>query len=402
MSDFDQALTLSGLLPEKDIERLCSSLGMLLDSPVALLDERGAVLGGAHGLPAGSRLDLALELEPIGYLQAPAANPVAQGAAVSLVRQLLLARARYLMASSVHLAATQADYDELQRQNTALRESEAKYKALSAELEARVAAQLKVLDERQRQLYQAERLASVGQLAAGVAHEINNPIGFVRSNLSTAQKYLARIESLAGAVKALPGGEAAWAGADMAYTLEDFADLLKDSISGVDRVARIVTDLKGFSNVDKPQEEIKDVNELLAGACNIIEPRLADGAHLRRDFQPTPPLLCLPGHLSQAFLAVLGNAVLAIADKGPEGEVLASIGQDHGRIVTRIADNGIGIDPGVQARIFDPFFTTRPVGQGTGLGLTVARDIVRVHGGEIEIDSTPGVGTTVLITLPVD
>lgn len=400
MNDFDQELALSALLPTKEVERLCSSLAMLLDSPVALLDLHGDVLGGDRGLPAATRIALVLELEPIGYLLAPRADAVACGAAASLIRQVLVARARYLMASGLHIASTQADYEELQRQNSALKESEAKYKDLAAELEARVAAQIKVIDERQRQLYQAERLASVGQLAAGVAHEINNPIGFIRSNLSTARKYLEKLAGLAAPVKALPGGTAAWETADMDFTLDDFTDLVQDSIAGVDRVARIVDDLKGFSNVDKPQEGFVDINELLTGACNMAEKRLVPGATLVRDLGPLIAFLCLPGQLSQAFLAVLNNAVQAIADKGPAGEVRVSSRAEGQQSVIRIQDNGNGIDPVSLPRIFDPFFTTRPVGQGTGLGLTVARDILRIHNGEIVVDSTPARGTTVTLSLP--
>lgn len=400
MSDFDRELSLSALLPAKEVERLCSSLAMLLHSPVALEDLRGEVLGGDRDLPTDSRIDLVLELEPIGYLLAPRADPVARGAAASLIRQMLVARARYLMASGLHIASTQADYEELQRQNAALKESEAKYKGLAAQLEARVAAQVKVIDERQRQLYQAERLASVGQLAAGVAHEINNPIGFVRSNLSTAQKYLEKLAGLGAPVKALAGGAAVWKAADMDFTLDDFADLLRDSIDGTDRVARIVSDLKGFSNIDGPQEGFVDLNELLTGACNIAEKRLLPGAVLIRDLGPPKAFLCLPGQLSQAFLAVLGNAVQAIADKGAAGELRVSSRFDGQQTVIRIQDNGNGIEPASLPRVFDPFFTTRPVGQGTGLGLTVARDILRVHNGEIVVDSTPGRGTTVTLSLP--
>jgi two-component system, NtrC family, sensor kinase len=400
MNSFDQELSLAALLPPKEAERLCSSLGILLEAEVALQCLQGEVLGGALGLSTESRIELVLELEPIGYLLAPQAKPVARAAAAGLIRQLLIARARYLMASGLHMASTQADYEELQRQNTALKESEAKFKALSEELEVRVAAQIEIIDQRQRQLYQAERLASVGQLAAGVAHEINNPIGFVHSNLSTAQKYLANFCALATPVKTLPGGDAVWAAADMDFTLEDFADLLQDSIGGVDRVARIVSDLKGFSNVDKPEEEVVDVNELLTVACNMAEKRLLPGAVLIRDFEPSKPLMCLPGHLSQAFLAVLSNAVLAIENKGGAGEIRVMSRFVGRQIVIQIRDNGVGIEKDLIHRVFDPFYTTRPVGQGTGLGLTVACDIVRVHGGEIELDSTSGQGTTVTLNLP--
>lgn len=402
---FDRELSLAELLPPKEAERLASSLGMLLDSPVAMLDLRGDVLAGAHGIAADAeRVELVLELEPVGYLLAPQARPVARGAAAALVRQLLVARARYAMASGAHLAIVQADYEELQRQNAALKLSEANYKALSEALEARVAEQVKVIDERQRQLYQAERLASLGQLAAGVAHEINNPIGFVRSNLGTAEKYLGKLLAVGEALKTLPGGEAVRTAADLDFLLEDFADLLKDSVGGVDRVARIVTDLKGFSNVDRPQEEMMDLSAILASACNMIEPKLPAGVRLLRDLHPLPPTLCLPGHLSQALLGMLNNARQAIEDQNATsaagGEIRVSSRLVNQQSVLVIEDTGIGIPAANLAHVYDPFFTTRPVGQGTGLGLTVARDIVQVHGGQIEIDSTPGQGTRISVSIP--
>ncbi|HET6718469.1 MAG TPA: ATP-binding protein [Rhodocyclaceae bacterium] len=399
---FDVELSLRELLPAKEADRLVASLGMLLDSPVALLDLRGDVLAGAQGLPAGAaeRTELVLELEPVGYLLAPRAGPVQRGAAAALVRQLLVARARYKMATGVHIASVQADYEELQRQNAALKLSEANYKALSESLEATVAAQVKIIDERQRQLYQAERLASIGQLAAGVAHEINNPIGFVRSNLSTAEKYLGQIATLGEGLRKLPGGEELRAAADLDFLLDDFADLLRDSLGGVDRVAKIVADLKGFSSVDRPQEEIMDLNEILASVCNLVEPKLPPGVMLRRALNPLPRTMCLPGHLSQALLAIVDNAVQAAATRLDGGEVKVSSHAVNDQSVLVVEDNGNGIEAAALARVFDPFYTTRPVGQGTGLGLTVARDIVQVHGGQIELDSTPGQGTRVSVMIP--
>ena len=402
---FDRELSLAELLPAKEADRLASSLGILLNTPVALLDLRGDVLAGAYGLSKeAGRVELILELEPVGYLLAPQSHPVALNAAAALVRQLLVARARYQMASGAHIAIVQADYEELQRQNAALKVSEANYKGLSEVLEARVAEQVKLIDERQRQLYQAERLASLGQLAAGVAHEINNPIGFVRSNLGTAEKYLARLASLGDAIKALPGSKEIVDKADLDFLFEDFADLLKDSIVGVDRVARIVTDLKGFSNVDRPQEEVMDLNEILSSACNMIEPKLPVGVRLMRDLHPLPLTLCLPGHLSQALLAILNNARQAIeapaVTGSGRGEIRVSSYVAQNQSVLVIEDSGVGIEASNLSHVYDPFFTTRPVGQGTGLGLTVARDIVQVHGGTIELTSKPGQGTRVSVSLP--
>ena len=378
LGSFDHDRSLAALLPPTKSASLCAALSVLLASPVALQDLAGTVIAGTGDLPAEDRAELLLECEPIGYLQAPQASPAARNAAAGLIGQLLRA----------------------QKQDDALAESAAAYKQLAEEFDGRVAAQVKLLDERQRQSYQAERLASVGALAAGVAHEINNPISFVRSNLRTAESYLGKLQDFAAAVQALPGGEAVIAAADLAFTLEDFSELLRDSVGGVDRVARIVSDLRGFSNVDMPQEDVVDVNQLLASACKMAEKGLPSGATLVCELGALKPLLCLPGHLAQAFLAILNNAVQAIEGKGADGEVRVCSRFDGRQTLIEVRDNGVGIDQDALGRVFDPFYTTRPVGKGTGLGLTVTRDIVRAHGGEIEFDSIPAVGTTVTVSLP--
>ncbi|WP_291994473.1 ATP-binding protein [Candidatus Accumulibacter sp. ACC003] len=377
--------------------KLCASLSVLLDSPVALQDLAGTVIGGARDLPADARVELRLETELIGYLQAPQAAAAACQAASKLIAQLLR-RAPHGLAAAADSADTPVPAETLPRHSGEL--AEAKYQELCAEMDDRVAAQVKLLDERQRQSYQAERLASVGELAAGVAHEINNPISFVRSNLRTADSYLGKFHDLVAAVKTLPGGETLVAAADLDFILEDFSDLLRDSVGGVDRVARIVSDLKGFSNIDKPEEDVVDVNQLLGSACKMAEKKLLPGARLVCELRPLKPLLCLPGHLAQAFLAILTNAVQAIEGKGASGELRVESRFDGQQVLIVVSDNGVGIERDSLPRVFDPFYTTRPVGKGTGLGLTVTRDIVRAHGGEIEFDSVPEIGTTVTVRLP--
>lgn len=400
MLHFDRELVLADLLPPQEAERLCSSVGVLLGVPVALLDATSSVVAGSLDLADDTRAEIVLELEPIGYLAAPGAAVVAKGATASLIRQILLARGRYLMASRVHAAATQADYEELQRQNEALRTSESQLKALAAELEERVAEQVEIIDQRQRQLYEAEHMAAVGQLAAGVAHEINNPIGFVRSNLGTARNYLAQIGALAHKVRAQPGGAELLQAADIDFMLADFDELLSDSIAGADRVARIVADLKGFSSIDKPEETFADINQIIDSACHLVEPRLVAGGRLIRNFGLPVTLLCLPGHLAQVMLALLDNAVLAIIDRGDKGEIRVRTGRENDQLLIEVRDNGPGIPDEILKRVFEPFFTTRPVGKGTGLGLTVALDIVKHHGGTLTLKSLVGVGTVATLTLP--
>lgn len=398
LAAFDREFGLAELLSGIPREKLQKALVLLLGGPFRLVDVNGVALIGAAAPAAGAkRAPLALELEPIGYLESAGADETRLQSGVMMVELMLRGVARYKMASGLHLEAVQADFEKLSRKHAALEESEARYKALSEQLEQRVREQVSIIEDTSRQLYQAEKLASVGRLAAGVAHEINNPIGFVRSNLSTSLSYAAKFASLGEAVES---GQAAqrWKELDLDFVLEDFAELLKESIAGIDRVARIVADLKGFSNVDRGEEEMADLNDSLRQACSVIEGQLPGGVTLVRELGEIPRVLCLPGYLNQAFLNLLENAVQAVAGGG---EVKVRSRQEGGEILIQISDNGCGIPDDVLPRIFEPFFTTRDVGQGTGLGLAVVRDIVQVHGGRIEVESHEGAGTSFTIHLPV-
>jgi signal transduction histidine kinase len=313
------------------------------------------------------------------------------------LRDILLARYRLLMASRLHVESIAADYADLLEQHAALQASEARYKELSAELEQRVAAQVKLLDERQRQLYQAENLASLGRLAAGVAHEINNPIGFVRSNLSSFAIYLQKFAALK---ERLNDAAAAWQALEIDYLLKDGADLVTESIGGIDRVARIVGDLKGFSNVDRAEEEVVDLNENLRQVVSVLQGQIPAGVSIDAEYGQLPRLLCLPGHLNQVFVNIVRNGVQAIGDSNRPGVITIRTQAVDGGIEVSVGDSGVGMTPEQRERAFDPFYTTRDVGKGTGLGLTVARDIVQAHGGRLAIDSRFGFGTTVTLFLP--
>ena len=399
---FDRERGLADWLKGIDLPRLEAALARLAGGAVRLLDADGKpVLGAAKGGAGAARLPLRLDLETAGYLEAAGVEPGALAAMVALVELLLDSTMRYRMAADLHEEAVREDYAALQQKHAALEVSEARYRKLTEELEQRVREQVKTIDAAQRQLYQVEKLASVGQLAAGVAHEINNPIGFIRSNLNTARSYAKKIASLKPAVAAGDAAQTAalWQQLDMDFLLDDFVALLDDSIVGADRVARIVTDLKGFSNVDRQEEAVIDLNDNLEAACKVVATRLPAGVTIEQDLHPLPPFLCLPGHLNQVFLNLLLNAAQAVP-AGTGRVVVRSAAADE-EIVIEVGDNGCGIAPENLARVFDPFFTTRAVGQGTGLGLTVSRDIVLVHNGSIDIQSRPGAGTTVTIRLPV-
>jgi signal transduction histidine kinase len=320
-------------------------------------------------------------------------------AAAWLIKEVLRSRLRYRMASELHDEVILSSFEQLKRDHAALEVSEASYKALSADLEMRVEAQVAILEQRQRQLYEAEKLASVGQLAAGIAHEINNPIGFVRSNLETFSVYLGKVAALGDT---LDQAKVSWKALGLDFVVEDGHELVAESIAGIDRVARIVKDLRGFSNIDRPDEEMVDLNDGLTSACAVVAGQLPAGVKLLKELSPLPPLMCLPGHLSQVWLNVLQNAVQAV---GRNGTIRVSSAVSSGisgeSICIKVTDDGQGISGEVLAHVFEPFFTTRDVGKGTGLGLTVARDIVGAHGGDIGIESTSEHGTTVTITLPI-
>jgi signal transduction histidine kinase len=255
------------------------------------------------------------------------------------------------------------------------------------------------IEDTRRQLYQAEKLSAVGQLAAGVAHEINNPLGFILSNLATARGYLRHFNRLAGLIGQSDAAALKdyWQAHGLDHALRDFTDLIEESAEGAGRMARIVADLKAFSSVDAAGEVMADLNAHLSTVAGMARTRLPAGAALTLDLAPLPRLRCHAGRLNQAFLNLLLNAAQAV---GADGEVRITSMETPAGIAITIRDNGAGIPAEVQARVFEPFFTTREVGAGTGLGLTVARDIVLAHGGSIALQSEPGRGTRAEIILP--
>ncbi len=399
---FDREYDLAELLGGAPLARLAPILADLLGGECRLVSASGQrLIGRAEPFAKPRRAPIRHDLEPLGFIESEQADEARLAAAAGMVGLLLHLSARYHMAAELHIETVQEDYAELQRKHAALQESEARYKALSERLEERVREQVDTIEAAQRQLYQAEKLASIGQLAAGVAHEINNPLGFIRSNLSTAQQYVRKLEPLAASVKAGDAAQcqAVWKTGDLDFALEDFASLLRESLDGADRVTKIVADLKGFSNVDKAEEEVVDLNDNIRFAANVVAGQIKDKADLVLELGALPKILCLPGHLNQVLLNLLINAAQAIRDRG---RITVQSSAAGGEIRVRVSDTGCGIPAGNLERIFDPFFTTREVGGGTGLGLTVSRDIVQAHGGRIEVESREGAGTTFTVILPID
>ncbi|MBK9443058.1 MAG: bacteriohemerythrin [Comamonadaceae bacterium] len=307
-------------------------------------------------------------------------------------------------------------YVVLGEHNKTLQQANAKLQQARDQLEMRVqertnelSGALEQMKLTQSQLLQSEKMAAVGQLAAGVAHEINNPIGFVNSNLGSLKHYVAQLLNVISAYEAMetessPLAERqqhlaqARAVADLDYMKADVVNLLNESVDGLERVKKIVQDLKDFSRVDQAEWQDADLNAGLESTLNVIAHELKYRANVVKHFAPLPLLRCLPSQLNQVFMNLLLNAAQAL--EGP-GEINITTGFSEDTVWIEIRDNGKGIPTDLQKRIFEPFFTTKPVGKGTGLGLAIAFDIVqKKHGGRIEVDSAPGQGSTFRINLP--
>lgn len=258
------------------------------------------------------------------------------------------------------------------------------------------------------QLVQAEKLAAVGQLAAGVAHEINTPMGYIRSNLGTLTKHVGALLELIAAYEkwsqpasgeAVAALENARRQTDLAFVREDAPQLLGETSQGVQRVARVVRHLLDFANAySNGAWETRGVDALLHTAVGLC-PR-AQWQELTWDLgQELPPLACLPDRLAQALANIVDNACQAT---GPQGRVVVRAFQPDGEhLALEVEDDGCGIPPENLDRIYNPFFTTRPVGGGEGMGLSIADAVVRLHGGKLLVESAPGRGTRVRITLPL-
>lgn len=265
-----------------------------------------------------------------------------------------------------------------------------------------------MLDDTRSRLLDSEKMASVGQLAAGVAHEINNPIGFVNSNLGTLSEYLddlfVMLDTYAHAEPLISRDPLAIAAIrsvsverDIAFVREDAKNLLQESLAGLLRVKNIVQDLKTFSYIDQVEWNWVDLRVGLESTINIIWHELHQKAELRREFGDTPKVLCNGSQINQVLMNLLMNAAQAIGD---HGVIIVRTGAAKGEVWVEVEDDGCGILPEHQLRIFDPFFTTKPVGKGTGLGLSLAWGVAQKHGGRIELDSELGRGSRFRLCLP--
>jgi len=243
------------------------------------------------------------------------------------------------------------------------------------------------LRETQGQLVQSEKMRSLGQLVAGVAHELNNPIGFVHANLQLLEDYVDRLTREDVGEERREKASAA------------IEKLLSRSREGTERVKQIVQDLRTFSRTDHADLQQVSLSEEIDRTLTLMEPRLKGGVEVVRDYAELPQVRCFAGQLNQVFMNLLMNACDAMEGRGTI--TVRTRREDEG-VRLEFSDDGPGMPEEVQQRIFEPFFTTKPVGQGTGLGLSLSHGIIERHGGTMVLESEPGEGTTFTLHLPLE
>ncbi|WP_020410023.1 ATP-binding protein [Hahella ganghwensis] len=293
--------------------------------------------------------------------------------------------------------------------NILLRRLESRHRELDAERKEQEKLIQKLKDTTSK-LVQSEKLASIGQLAAGVAHEINNPVGYVSSNISTLSEYIDSMFSLLDDIKTSvknDGDKSEHLQAHISeleeryeadYIRDDVRDLIAESKDGIHRVRQIIQSLKDFSRPDTGEYTIADLHRNIDQTLNIVHNELKHRVVVVKEYGDIPEIEMVESQIGQVILNLLVNAGHAIEK---EGQIVIRTSQEGDFVCMAVEDNGQGISQDNLEKLFDPFFTTKPVGQGTGLGLALSYGIVNKHHGRIEVDSQPGKGSTFMVYLPI-
>jgi len=375
-------------------------------------------------------LPITHELETIGYLvlryekdgDRSSCPVVPLGCfLLKVLNHLIICNYKNQLTAGLHEHVVKESYDQLKEKAALLEKSERKYRRLAESLEIEVEKKTQKIKETQARLMQQEKMVSIGQLAAGVAHEINNPMGFISSNLNTLEGYEKDIGSLIQEYRLLVSGIKKGAMSseedraailetldrivalekdmDIDFILDDVPNLIKECQEGAERIKRIVIDLKNFAHPGKQKLEYVDINRNLNSTLNIVWNELKYKATVTKEYGDLPQVQCYPQQLNQVFMNILVNAAQAIEKQGEINITTRAL--EDGKVEITISDTGSGIPKENLSKIFDPFFTTKEVGKGTGLGLNVAYNIIKKHEGTIDVQSEVGKGTTFTIRIPV-
>jgi len=413
--------SLGEILSDDEVIPLLKSAVRAGASRVVVTDSGDRVLW-MHGVPSGKgnsateRMPLYLEGEVAGSLvvESPPGGDIhlkgLKGLLLDVLNTIITNNLKRMLTTEVHTSVVNQTYKELLDTNNRLSASESRYRELAESLDRKVHERTEELKRAHTRLLQQEKIASIGLLAAGVAHEINNPLGFISSNLNTLKRYIMRFTEMIDFYRTIieadgprddPAGAARrkWKDLKLDFISRDVEELISQSLDGAERVRKIVSDLKGFSHVDDSKEDIVDLNAEIDRTLNVLVHEIPRNAEIVKDYELLPGFVCNPALICQVFLNIILNSLQA----RKEGlKLLISTKCLDGSIEISFADNGPGISDEVRNRIFEPFFTTKEVGRGTGLGLTVTHDIITAYDGEIEVRSETGKGTAFIIKLPAN
>jgi signal transduction histidine kinase len=302
--------------------------------------------------------------------------------------------------------------EQLQASFIALEQTNAELEQRVDERTEKLSAALKTLQMAQAQMLQTEKMSSLGQMVAGIAHEINNPITFISGNITHIEKYLAELMTLIDLYqqhcsKSIPEIQEYIEKCDFEFIVIDLPKLLGSMQEGANRIQAIVLSLRNFSRLDEAQLKRVDLQDGLENTLLLLQHRLKhtksrSTIQVIKDFPPLPKVECYAGQLNQVFLSILSNAIEALEDATYSGIIWIATEATPSSVIIRIRDSGKGIPESVLSKIFDPFFTTKPIGQGTGLGLSIAHQIVvGQHQGSLSCVSEVSKGTELTIEVPI-
>ncbi|WP_054692504.1 ATP-binding protein [Desulfosarcina cetonica] len=366
-------------------------------------------------------------MEVIGRLRLTA--PAESTAEITRLERLARFTARWIvqimdltyrnrMTAGLHGQVVNESYIALKEKADQLALSEARYRRLATDLEIEVEKKTREIRNTQLVLFQQEKMAAIGQLAAGMAHEINNPIGFIISNLNTLKGSTAELVLLITRYRKLADlliGQTGTAAAsqiktqltaitqliremDLDFVIEDTQSLIEESLDGAKRVNIIVENLRDFAHPSIERTESVNFNTCLDTTLAMLSSHVQPGVNVHREYGDIPEITCHLREINYVFFNILKNAIQAV---GHQGSVTLRTAEDGNHVVVAVTDTGVGIAEDDQANIFDPFFTTREVGDGTGLGLFHAYNSVKSLGGTIGVESAPDRGSTFTIRIPV-